>query len=106
MLIADIKVGLFGIGADGHTAGILPGSSVLTDSHIVSTYTGPDFQRITITPLVVAKLDVAIAFATGSKKASALSDLQKDLSISQQPAQVLKLANSTYIYTNQVEENS
>ena len=101
---SDFKIGLFGIGADGHTAGILPYSSAAMSRAMVTAYQASDFQRITITPVTIAKLDIAIAFAAGDKKIAALHDLQKDLPISKQPAQALKLAGSTYIYNNQKEE--
>lgn len=103
---SDLVVGLFGIGADGHTAGILPGSQAVHEQNLVSAYIAPDYERITITPAAIAKINLAIVYATGYEKATALQNLQKDLPVEAQPAQALKLAGDTYVYNDYLEANT
>jgi 6-phosphogluconolactonase/glucosamine-6-phosphate isomerase/deaminase len=98
---SDFRVGLFGIGADGHTAGMLPGSSAAQETErLVASYHGPDFTRITITTPAIAQLDLAIVYAVGHSKASALRALQQPGDIIQQPAQALRHAAQTTVYTD------
>lgn len=100
---ADVIIGLFGIGADGHAAGILPGSPAVHGSQLVASFEGHDFKRITITPAAIAKCNLAIAYAAGSDKAKALQQLLNKAPIAEQPAQALKLAKDSYVYNDQLE---
>lgn len=98
---ADVAIGLFGIGADGHTAGILPGSPAVESKQLVAAYTAADFQRITITPVCIAQLDTVITYVADEKKQAALQQLvQQDIPIAEQPAQALKLVHDSYVYYN------
>lgn len=99
-------IGLFGIGADGHTAGILPNSPAITAAAEVAFYQGPDYPRITITPAFFAKIHTAIVYAMGNAKLQALQNLQKDLPPVLEPAQLLKQIPDTWIYTDQMGENA
>jgi 6-phosphogluconolactonase len=97
----DYKIGLFGMGNDGHTAGILPRSVAADEQNeLVVHYQAPDFNRITITAPVIASLDVAVLYARGKDKTVALAQLEQDESVVNQPAQVLKQAKELYVYTN------
>lgn len=97
----DYSIGLFGIGADGHTAGIKPGSVAVESQASVESFRGADFERITITPRVVARLDETVAYARGIDKFPALRRLvNEDLSIVEQPAQCLKLANRVTLFSD------
>jgi 6-phosphogluconolactonase/glucosamine-6-phosphate isomerase/deaminase len=87
---ADYKIGLFGIGKDGHTAGILPESGAVNSKNWAFGYKTPTFYRITVTPKTIGKLDEAVIFAEGKDKWSVLEDFEKDLGITEQPAQILK----------------
>ncbi|MGH7249519.1 MAG: 6-phosphogluconolactonase [Minisyncoccia bacterium] len=91
---ADYKIGLFGVGADLHTAGILPGSPALDSNEFVSDYKSETFERITITPRVIRALDEAVVFAQGREKEPALekifSSSENHLSTKDAPAQILK----------------
>jgi len=87
---ADYKIGMFGIGADGHTAGILPFSDAVNSSELVCAYETPSFDRITITPKVITKLDEAIVFAMGETKWPILEKLKKEFPIDEDPSQILK----------------
>src|SRR5690606_33493720 len=65
---ADYKIGLFGIGSDGHTAGILPHSPALTSHAFAHAYEASPFVRITMTPKAIELLDEAVVFAQGETK--------------------------------------
>jgi 6-phosphogluconolactonase/glucosamine-6-phosphate isomerase/deaminase len=98
---ADFHIGLFGIGADGHTAGMLPHSVASRETkRLVASYQGPDFMRVTVTTPLIAQLDEAIAYAVGEAKAPALRKLLTQASIPEQPAQALKQAADTTVYTD------
>ncbi|MEK7471050.1 MAG: 6-phosphogluconolactonase [Patescibacteria group bacterium] len=85
------KIGLFGIGADGHIAGILPESKAINFKDLAYDYDTPTFSRITITPKVVEKLDEAVVWVQGKEKWNVVKDLlEKDIDIIKQPAQILK----------------
>jgi 6-phosphogluconolactonase/glucosamine-6-phosphate isomerase/deaminase len=97
-------IGLFGIGVDGHTAGILPGSPAADETRAyVSYYKGPDYSRITITPIAIQKLDFAFVLAMGDGKRETLkSFVNQDLPPQQQPAQFLRQAGKVLLYTDQL----
>lgn len=101
---ADYKVGLFGIGSDGHTAGIKSHSSAIETTDSVTDYSGDDFERITVTPRTISKLDEAVVQASGEDKVSTLKLLlHQNLPIDEQPAQVLKSIPKCTLYTNNRE---
>lgn len=97
----DYKIALLGIGADGHTAGILPRSPAVSSRSLVSFYGTPEYQRITLTPRGLAKLDEAVVYAVGDNKRQALQNLSKDIPMDIQPAQILKKIPRLSIYNNQ-----
>lgn len=99
-------IGLFGIGADGHTAGILPNSPAINAAAEVAFYQGPDYPRITITPVFFAKINTAIVYAMGNAKLQALRNLQQDLPPVLEPAQLLKRIPDAWIYTDQMGETA
>ncbi len=93
------KIGLFGIGTDGHTAGILPDSPAASSEDLAACYEA-DFTRITITPKAIAMLDEAIVYCTGESKLAALNQLEQDLPVAKQPAQALKTAKKLSVYND------
>jgi 6-phosphogluconolactonase/glucosamine-6-phosphate isomerase/deaminase len=102
---AEYKIGLFGIGADGHTAGILPDTEATNkNAPLVVAYGTSDYTRITISAEVISQLDSVIAYASGSTKENALRTLQKDIPFAEQPAQILKSIKDSYIYNDILEE--
>lgn len=86
----ETVIGIFGMGPDGHTSGILPHSQAVTSADLVTYYKGPDFMRITTTPISFGYFDIAYLIAYGAAKTEALHNLAKDISIADQPAQALK----------------
>lgn len=102
---SDYRIGLFGIGADGHTSGILPGSPAAESDRLVTYYEGPDYQRITTAPQLIGKLDEAVVYAAGEAKKPALTALvTSDVPVAEQPAQALKAAKKLTVYTDQIDE--
>lgn len=97
---AGYSIGFFGIGADGHTAGLLPQSSAIDSNTFAAHFIGPDFSRITITPNTIIKLDEAVVYAVGETKWATLSKLKETHDIHEQPAQVLKQIPKVTIFTD------
>ena len=101
---SDYKVGLFGLGTDGHTAGILPGSPAVASHSLAMSYQAAPFQRITMTPAAIVRLDEAVVYAVGVEKQQALKQLAQTLPITQQPAQALKAVSRLTIFNDQQGE--
>lgn len=76
---ADYIVASCGLGADGHTAGLMPGWTELADMHDddVISYTTPNFTRLTLTPHLIQKCDIAFVCAFGPQKQAALHALSQ-----------------------------
>lgn len=101
----DFHLGTFGMGADGHTAGILPDSKLSDSQKLAEFYVGPDFERITVTPKYIASLEQAIVYARGESKHKAIDNYSKALSVESQPVQILKSIAST-IFINDYKGDS
>lgn len=103
----DRVIAQIGMGADGHIAGILPGSPALTAATLVTAYQGPDFMRLTLTLPALRQIDEAYLFAYGRHKRAALDKLcDGDIDIDEQPAQLLRELKEVYIYNDQLEERN
>ncbi len=99
---ADYKIGVFGIGTDGHTAGIKPGSEPDDLQDYAYCFTGEDFERITISSLAIKRLDEAVTQASGSNKLDIIKQLlSDDRPVNIQPAQILKSVKLSSLYTDQ-----
>lgn len=85
---AGSVIGTFGMGADGHTAGVLPHSPAVAETvATVVGYEAPGFTRMTITPMWLTRCDVSYLLAYGQEKQSALQNLQANaLSLDDMPA--------------------
>lgn len=102
---SDVVVGQFGMGPDGHIAGVLPGSPAVTSDDLAAGYTTETFTRITMTPEAIKHVDVAFVYAFGDAKQEALQNLlSQDLSLDQQPAQILKQLPEAYVFNDQLGE--
>ena len=102
----DYSIGFFGIGDDGHTAGILPGSPAVHSEHLTADYSGGNFERITITPKVIAQLDEAFVYAVGESKWAALLKLESEVALNEEPAQILKQVPKLTIFTDYLASQS
>ena len=96
--------GLFGLGEDGHTSGILPGSPAVESEEIVVNFEGPDFTRITTTPFSFRHFDAAFLVVYGENKLNQLERLKEELPTAEQPAQALKSIPELTIFNDQVGE--
>jgi len=68
---------LLGIGEDGHTASLFPGSPVEADAPVIAVtaeYGGRPAERVTLTPLVFNDAKWVIFLASGPNKAQAVLD--------------------------------
>jgi 6-phosphogluconolactonase/glucosamine-6-phosphate isomerase/deaminase len=101
---ADYTLGFFGIGPDGHTAGILPGSTPIISKQYAASYEAGNFKRITMTPLAILRLNEAVVYATGEAKRPILDQLETRIEIDQQPAQALKFVPKLTIFNDQKGE--
>lgn len=97
---ADYRIGLLGIGPDGHTTGILPRSSAVDAPGLVATYEGGGYRRITTTAGALEKLDEAVVYAVGKAKWPVLDKLESELPATEQPAQLLKRIPNLTIYND------
>ncbi|MGH7234579.1 MAG: 6-phosphogluconolactonase, partial [Candidatus Saccharimonadales bacterium] len=98
-------IGLFGMGIDGHIAGILPGSPATNeqDYATVTGYSATPFNRITITFPAIRRLKTAFLIAMGEDKRSQLERLiAQDVPLNIQPAQIIKQVSEAYVYNDQV----
>jgi 6-phosphogluconolactonase/glucosamine-6-phosphate isomerase/deaminase len=103
---ADYSIGLFGIGPDGHTAGIKPFSPAAESDAWAAAFTGEDFERITMTFPAIESLDEAVIQAMGAEKASTLNQLLRtQVEYAAQPAQVLKSVKKSTLYTDYKEDS-
>ncbi len=95
---------LLGIGEDGHTAGILPGSPAAAispeDPTYAVAYRSAIFNRITITPAFFRHMDLAVAYATGTNKRAAIDALRSEGPATEPPARLLSLARESVLYTD------
>lgn len=96
-------IGQFGIGADGHIAGILPYSRAVDAKDLVFSYDALPLRRITLTPSALLKIRTAYVFVFGEAKREAVRNLRdKNLSTEEQPAQILKKIPKAYLYSDQL----
>lgn len=98
---SDYRVGFFGIGADGHTAGIKPRMIDMDSEAFATSFRGADYERITMTPRAIKMLDKIYAYAVGAEKAAALRELyNEEILPAEQPAQVLKNVHDFTLFTD------
>lgn len=100
MSYSDYKIGIFGMGSDGHIAGILPQSPAVSSDKQVCYYDGGTFERLTTTFNVLEKLDEAFIYVFGKNKWEMIENLDKEISLSLMPAQIMKKVKSLTIFTD------
>jgi 6-phosphogluconolactonase/glucosamine-6-phosphate isomerase/deaminase len=106
--VSGYTIGLFGVGRDGHTCGILPESPAVRSKELVCAYETPTFTRITITPELIKEFDEAVVHMMGEEKWGVVKDLQKNIDIMKAPVQVLKKLPLLTVFTDfpVLEQNS
>ncbi len=102
-----IIVGYFGMGADGHIAGILPHSpAAVSDETWMVGYDGGQFQRFTLTPFALSHVQQAFVGAYGVEKLQPLTTLQnKMVPVTEQPAQILRHIPEVSIFNDQLGDS-
>lgn len=99
--ISQYCIGLFGIGSDGHTAGMLPRSTATKSKSLVSAYSAGIFERITITPRAINLLNEAVVYALGKEKWNTIATLlATNTAVVDQPAQALKQVPHTMFFSD------
>lgn len=101
---AETIIGFFGMGPDGHIAGILPDSpaAVLDEAWVIG-YDAGQFKRMTLTPFALLRVQIAVVGAFGPEKLMALEMLHHSaLPVSEQPAQILRKIPKAYIFNDQI----
>ena len=99
-IFSQYKIGLFGIGVDGHTAGILPESRALNSDDLAFGYDTPVYSRITMTRKAIEQLDEAVVWMQGKEKWGTFENLQRELDPIKQPAQLLKKIPTLTIFSD------
>jgi 6-phosphogluconolactonase len=103
---ADYRLALLGLGPDGHTAGILPGTPSTSAPGWATAYHTAQFDRITMTAGAITKLDEVVMYAMGETKRVPLEDLHKNLLLDEQPAQAIKAVAKVTIFNDQLGEKA
>lgn len=103
---SDVVIGQFGLGNDGHVAGVLPGSPATNnDAAFVEGYEWEDYTRITLTPFALREIDLAYVVAFGANKNEALHRLaEKKEGIETLPGILLYDIPECYVYNDQLED--
>lgn len=99
---ADAVIGFYGLGTDGHIAGILPDTPAVDAAGLAVGYETETFIRITSTFEAIRHCDVAYLYAAGDNKSQPLSKLQTVVPLREQPAQILREVPEAYIYNDQI----
>lgn len=75
LLPSTIDIAVFGVGEDGHIASIFPATPIIYESSkLVMPIIGPKapFQRISITPVVIKKINKIFILVNGASKSKVL----------------------------------
>jgi 6-phosphogluconolactonase/glucosamine-6-phosphate isomerase/deaminase len=94
------RIGLFGMGADGHIAGILPESKAVDSQNLCVSYKGGDFYRITLTFKAFSLFDEIFLFAKGENKWPMIENLKKDIPLPKMPAQIIKTLPMVTVFSD------
>jgi 6-phosphogluconolactonase/glucosamine-6-phosphate isomerase/deaminase len=98
-----VVIAEFGIGADGHIAGILPRSVATTDTHLVCAYEAGPYTRITLTLRAFEHIHTAYALVFGDAKYEVVQRLcNETLPLKEMPSQILKQLPEAYLYSDQL----
>lgn len=103
---ADETIGIYGIGDDGHIAGMLsttnPGDfTQFLDGRLVVGYKAHDYTRITTTAALLTKLSEVILLTCGPNKVKTVDKINQDLAPHNHPAQLLKDASRVSLFVGE-----
>lgn len=102
--LAHVVIGQFGLGTDGHVAGILPGSPACEEDYAtVIGYEWDDYIRLTLSPRALSEIHIAYVPAYGESKAAALRRLELGVEpIEELPARLLYEISEVYVYNDSI----
>ena len=102
---ASVIVGQFGMGSDGHIAGIKPQSPATdTDESTVAGYEWDDYTRMTLMPPALRQITIGFLVAYGADKKKPLVQLQKKtVPFKRLPARLLYELPNVRVYNDQIE---
>jgi 6-phosphogluconolactonase len=91
-----------GLGSDGHTASLFPGSAILDETHrwVRETPDGPGkLDRVSLTPILINQAAVVAFLVSGDKKADALRAVQQGgRDPRRYPAQAIQPTNGRLVW--------
>ena len=101
---AQAIIGQFGLGSDGHTAGLLPDSPATEiDEATVIGYEWRDYIRLSLSAFALKQVTNAYVLAYGDGKKQTLERLRKnDESFADLPSSLLYQIAEVHIYTDQL----
>jgi len=101
---AGIVIGQFGMGDDGHIAGIKPGSPATEqDGSTVAGYEWNDYTRMTLMPAALRQITTAYLLCYGADRKKPLERLKKkELTFKSLPALLLYELPEVYVYNDQL----
>lgn len=102
---ARVVVATLGMGADAHTAGLLPGSPAVMDmTSTVVGYTWSDYDRLTLGVPMLLRINRALVLAYGEPKREALERLQANVdTFEDMPAKLLYDLPDVTVYNDYIE---
>ncbi len=101
----DYLFAQLGMGDDGHTSGILPGSQAAAEiAPLVTGYERGPYQRLTTTFAALRRLNEIALVAFGSQKAAQLARLTETIPLQEQPVQIIKDIPLVTIYTDYIPD--
>lgn len=99
--LCEVVVGQFGLGSDGHIAGVLPDSEAVKSLETVAVTRSKTFTRVTLTLKTVKTISQAYVFAFGESKKEMLQILRdRNVGPEEQPAQILKEMEEVYLFSD------
>lgn len=101
---AAVVVGQFGMGSDGHVAGIKPDSPATEiDESTVTGYVWDDYTRMTLSVAALRQVTIGFLVAYGADKKPRLDELkQKELSFAKLPALLLYEIPKVTVFNDQM----
>jgi 6-phosphogluconolactonase len=93
---------LLGLGVDGHTASLFPGSPALKENKrwVVATHSGnEDFERVTLTPVLINRAMNVVFLVAGKEKARILREVTEDAAVGDPlPARLIRPAGGQLVW--------
>lgn len=95
-------IALFGVGKDGHIAGIIPGTENIDNPDVWATQSkDAKFERTTITFPFLKSIDFPLVYISGSEKAEVLARIvAKEGDLKETPARILNEMKEPIVFTD------